>query len=181
VGLDLYSKIVNDIIRERNLLSEQDSSPGLPREEVAILNVFKGARIPDTYIQDPHLRLNLYRRLAVMTNEDDLEAFHKEILDRFGRLPDEVEELIKGCRLSILAARLGIRAVRAGEDRIHVDFRSPASPARLLEEIRRHMEQQRIDYRFQNLRTSEDLRLTFSPVGGDTYSLVSSLMRSLLR
>jgi transcription-repair coupling factor (superfamily II helicase) len=179
VGLDLYTKIINDIIRERNLLPEEVPSFGLPREEVAILHLFARARIPDSYVPDPHLRLNLYRRLAVMTGEDELSAFREELLDRFGQIPEEAEELIKTTQLSILAALIGIRTIRGAAGQLRVDFSTPENPARLLEQIKHYMEQQRIDYRFQNLKTGDVLRLTFSPDERDLYDAVFSLLRFL--
>jgi transcription-repair coupling factor (superfamily II helicase) len=181
VGLDLYTKIVNDIIRERDLLPDEGPTFGLPREEVTIQNIYPEARIPEAYVPDPHVRLNLYRRLAALESKAELSAFSEELLDRFGSMPEETEELLKATQLSILAAMLGIRAIRATTDNVQIDFSAPDNPARLLELIRKYMEQQQFEYRFQKLKSKEDLRLTFSPNKRDSVDYIFPLLSFLHR
>lgn len=181
VGLDLYTKIVNDIIRERDLLPGGGPAFSLPREEITIQNIYPEARIPEAYVPDPHVRLNLYRRLAAIESSAELSAFSEELLDRFGTMPEETEELLKAARLSIMAAMLGVRAIRAATDMVQVDFSAPDNPARLLEQIRQFMEPQQIDYRFQNLKSRDDLRLTFSPEKRESFGSIFQLLSFLQR
>ena len=69
------------------------------------------AYIPEEYIAQEELRLELYRRLASVMGEDDLAALHNDTRDRFGKLPETVEELFVLARLRYRARLAGIRSL----------------------------------------------------------------------
>lgn len=64
--------------------------------------------IPNSYVQETAERLSLYRRLADITNEDELQRFAAEVTDRFGPLPHEVNELMEAIRLRWLGQQMGL-------------------------------------------------------------------------
>ena len=69
------------------------------------------AAIPPTYIENERLRISAYRRLAEIRSETALEEFAEELRDRYGILPDEVENLLLLNHLRILACLADIRKV----------------------------------------------------------------------
>jgi transcription-repair coupling factor (superfamily II helicase) len=71
--------------------------------------------IPPDYVPDRQLRLQLYRRLAELGSEQAVAAVRAELSDRFGPLPEPVENLLFQLEIKILAARAGVESV-AGED-----------------------------------------------------------------
>ncbi len=71
--------------------------------------------IPTDYVPDRALRLQLYRRLAELGTEQAIADMSAELNDRFGPLPEPVENLLFQLQIKILAARAGVEAV-AGED-----------------------------------------------------------------
>lgn len=180
VGLDLYTKIIRDVIRERNLLGGDDPQPLFNRDEISI-RLVPLAGIPESYIEDPHLRLNLYRRLSSCSTLADIASFQEELRDRFGEPPLDVIHLLNSSKLKIRAARLGIRAVKKGpKHEIFVEFAQPDNPATLLSNIHNAMELIGFSYRFHNVK-SGDLRLICSGNSDNQFAHVERIFDALDR
>jgi transcription-repair coupling factor (superfamily II helicase) len=64
--------------------------------------------IPETYVSDLQLRMGLYKRLADLDEDEAIEAFAAEQIDRFGRLPEEVEHLLAIVRIKALCRRANV-------------------------------------------------------------------------
>jgi transcription-repair coupling factor (superfamily II helicase) len=90
--------------------------------------------IPEHYVPDLQLRLQLYRRLATMEEETEIESFAAELIDRFGPLPEEVRDLLKLVAIKALCRRAHVEKVEAGPKGVIVGFRedSFANPAGLV-------------------------------------------------
>ncbi|UCH10214.1 MAG: transcription-repair coupling factor [Fidelibacterota bacterium] len=177
VGLDLYTKIVQDIVRERALIPDEQEAAPISREDVAI-HVFPQARIPEDYVPDPHLRLNLYRRLSILHDLDELRNFKKELRDRFGPIPSEVGDLLTTVALRIQAAKGGIRSVRLkDENELQIDYQKIDDPSVLINQIQSVLEPLAVPYRFQNLKNS-DLRVIISLGNRDAMSIIDTLFLS---
>ncbi|MGH7378769.1 MAG: transcription-repair coupling factor [Candidatus Methylomirabilales bacterium] len=115
VGFDLYCRLIQETIQElkgQPLESPVDPAIRLPAE----------ALLPDSYVDDPTIRLALYKRLAAAEGEGALEELEAELRDRFGPPPPEATWLLTGMALRLLARRL--RAVE-------VDLRTPTVRIRL--------------------------------------------------
>jgi len=93
--------------------------------------------IPEDYVPDLGVRLSLYRRAADLTDPDDIEAFGAELVDRFGPLPQEVENLLEVVAIKRLCRLAGAEKVDAGPKGAVVTFRNNtfANPAGLVEYI----------------------------------------------
>ncbi len=157
VGLDLYSRIIKGVLDDRRA-ADSGLPPALDADEVSI-KLFPGAGLPEEYVSDPHLRLNLYRRLAAAAITADVAKLQAEIADRFGPLPDRAVDLVKGAALRILAIGAHARSVGLGaKGALQIDFARPSDPPALLETIKLSLEPMGLAYRFMNLR-SGDLRL----------------------
>jgi transcription-repair coupling factor (superfamily II helicase) len=65
--------------------------------------------LPEFYVEDESLRINLYRRLASYQEFSQIEQFEKELLDRFGALPVEAVRLLDAARLRMMGERLGLK------------------------------------------------------------------------
>ncbi len=117
VGVDTYLKMLDQAVRR--LRGEE-----IVEEVSCELELPGGAGIPEHYVQEPGLRLELYQRLA-----DDavpLEETRLEIRDRFGALPEEVEELIAQHRLRRRAERVRVQSISYQSGSLHLRFRSDA-------------------------------------------------------
>jgi transcription-repair coupling factor (superfamily II helicase) len=82
--------------------------------------------IPETYVSELNVRLNLYRRLAELTTRAELDAFGAELIDRFGPLPAEVENLLDTARIKQLCRSAGIEKFDVGPRGAVVAFRGNA-------------------------------------------------------
>src|SRR4029077_20400603 len=70
-----------------------------------------------------HLRLSLYRRLATLTSDAEIESFAAEMIDRFGSLPGEAEELMQLVAIKVLCRNAHVEKVEAGPKGVIVAFR----------------------------------------------------------
>ena len=90
--------------------------------------------IPETYVEDLGVRLGLYRRIATLVDKAEIEAFAAELIDRFGKLPPEVQNLLDVIAIKQLCKAAGIAKVEAGPKGAVVSFRDNrfANPQKLV-------------------------------------------------
>ena len=125
VGFHLYTRLLTQAVKR---LKAQGARPkeGVSEQPLGIVDLGVGisvdlplaASIPSDYVGDRGLRLQLYRRLANLTEEDDVAAMGAELADRFGPLPRVVENLLYQLRVKIRAARAGVSAVASAGGQI---------------------------------------------------------------
>lgn len=122
VGFDLYMRWLDETVRA--LRGEQVRAVGPPPD----VTLDRPARLPDDYLCDDDAKFDLYRRLARAVELDEIAAIRDEMLDRFGPLPDETENLLVVSELRALGARLGLDTVRIQGNEARVRFRKDAVP-----------------------------------------------------
>lgn len=105
VGYDLYMRLLNQAIDEI-----RSGKPILESEPVT-LDLPLTALIPEDYVPDTELRLQLYRRIASVDRLELIQELADELVDRFGEPPIEIEHLLALIRLRIRATALGIDSV----------------------------------------------------------------------
>ena len=104
VGFDLYIRLVGEAVADfRGEAAE-------PEPEMKI-ELAVDAHLPTDYIESERLRLEMYKRLAAVREESDLDAVRAELLDRYGPLPAPVENLFAVSRFRMLARSLGVTEV----------------------------------------------------------------------
>jgi transcription-repair coupling factor (superfamily II helicase) len=86
----------------------------------------RGAYLPHNYVTEPQHRIEIYRKLAQVTDKPALDALQKELRDRFGPLPPPVELLLAVSEFRILASEKSVTAIEVEEDKLkitrHNDF-----------------------------------------------------------
>jgi transcription-repair coupling factor (superfamily II helicase) len=94
--------------------------------------------IPEDYVSDLSVRLSLYRRLAEIEDEREIDSFAAELADRFGPMPDEVRHLLQIVAIKILCRRANVEKIEAGPKGAVLAFRdnSFADPEALVRFIR---------------------------------------------
>ena len=123
VGFHLYTRMLADAVRgQRKALPMPDESDAsiLATDMHNPVNVELplSVGIPVDYVSDQVMRLRLYRRIADMHSESDLEALAEEFTDRFGPLPTEVEALFYQIRVKNRAEAAGLASVNLENDQI---------------------------------------------------------------
>ncbi|MDO5371133.1 TRCF domain-containing protein, partial [Paracoccus sp. (in: a-proteobacteria)] len=102
---------------------------GTPDDEWAPqLNLGVPVTIPESFIPDLDVRLDLYRRLAQLTTKVELEGFAAELIDRFGPLPREVNTLLLVIRIKAMAKRANIASLVAGPKGATIQFHQDKFP-----------------------------------------------------
>ena len=98
------------------------------------------------FVGDLHLRLSLYRRLATLASEADIESFAAEMIDRFGPLPSEAEELMQLVAIKILCRQAHVEKIEAGPKGVIVSFRgnSFANPQGLVRYVAEQGQQAKV-------------------------------------
>ena len=116
IGFETYQKILDEAIHE---LKENEFKNLFKEEEAELQNFVMDCQldtdleilIPNSYVRNVNERLQLYRELSDAKTENQLEKFEKDMVDRFGPIPEETHQLISGVRLQWLAEKLGIEKI----------------------------------------------------------------------
>ncbi len=112
VGYDMYIKLLEQAISE-----EKGEAPATPEKD-CVIDLPIDAHIPDDYIASVPQRLQIYRRIADIKNDDDAADVIDELCDRFGDPPESVEGLIKIALLRGKAARHDVYEITMQSDRV---------------------------------------------------------------
>jgi transcription-repair coupling factor (superfamily II helicase) len=106
VGFDLYVRLVGEAVNE--FKGEGSGEPAEMKIELPV-----DAHLPHDYVSSERLRLEMYKRLAEVRVDDDVEALREEMLDRYGDLPAAVESLLDVARFRARCRRAGLTDVTA--------------------------------------------------------------------
>jgi len=126
VGFELYTQMLDRAVREMK--------GEMPEEEIATqLNLGLNIRIPAEYIPEENQRLRMYKRVAGVERETQLQDVRAELIDRYGEPPAAVRSLLEYADLKLLAVRVGVNAIERKRDQVSIKFRQNAAvdPERL--------------------------------------------------
>ena len=136
VGYELYQSMLEEAIAkikagELEGLSEADD------QWAPQINLGVPVLIPEVYVPDLDVRLGLYRRLSGLHSKVELEGFAAELIDRFGKLPREVNTLLLIVRIKEMCKKAGIAKLDGGPKGATIQFHNDkfASPTGLVEFI----------------------------------------------
>lgn len=120
VGLDMYIRLLDEEI------SKLQNTGGKPDTEVYLELDYSGY-IPDSYIAEPTIKLEIYKKIAGTRTRDQLERLRAELSDRFGSMPEEVSNLLYLCELRIVCRILDIYHMKERSGSVTVEFSRIAS------------------------------------------------------
>ena len=134
VGFELYQQMLEEAVAS---LKAGITAPVADRWSPQI-TIGTPVLIPEDYVADLPVRLALYRRLAELEDEREIEAFGAELVDRFGPLPAEVEHLLQIVAIKALCRQANVEKIEAGPKGAVITFRdnSFANPEGLIAFIR---------------------------------------------
>jgi transcription-repair coupling factor (superfamily II helicase) len=122
VGLDTYLRLLEDTIKQMK------GDGKTPAKRLAEVSVDGTALIPDAYIPDEAQKLNFYRRLSREENLGGIDAVRRELRDRFGPAPEEVETMLGTAALRLLGGELGIERILVRPWDVRINFRQGVVP-----------------------------------------------------
>jgi transcription-repair coupling factor (superfamily II helicase) len=136
VGYELYQQMLEEAVIS---MKAGITAPAADRWSPQI-TIGTPVLIPEDYVTDLPVRLALYRRLAEIEDDRDIEAFGAELVDRFGPLPEEVEYLLRIVAIKTLCRRANVEKIEVGPKGAVLSFRDNifANPEGLLAYIAKH-------------------------------------------
>lgn len=115
VGFEMYSQLLEEAVQELRGVKVSEE----PEPEVTLrVSQF----IPEEYIPDTRQRLGLYKRLASIETEDDLDSIREELADRYGSAPVLVENLVRTVELKLICKELKVRELIQKGQRLYIGF-----------------------------------------------------------
>ena len=136
VGYELYQSMLEEAIAKIKS-GELEGLSGDDDQWAPQINLGVPVLIPEDYVPDLDVRLGLYRRLSSLSSKVELEGFAAELIDRFGKLPREVNTLLLVVRIKSMCKRAGIAKLDGGPKGATIQFHNDkfASPQGLVEFI----------------------------------------------
>ncbi len=105
VGFEMYCKLLEEAVKERRGALKRQQLPD-PTIELAV-----DAYIPDYYVSDPGVKIEVYKRINSIKTVDDADDVENELRDRFGNIPEAVQCLVGIARIKVYARALGVAAI----------------------------------------------------------------------
>ncbi len=115
VGYDLYLKMLDEAVAS---LSSRD------REEApeVYMDLEYSGYIPDSYIPDAMAKMEVYKKIAGVTTDEEFDKVYREIEDRFGPVPDEVHSVLALAEIRIICRRLFITSIKEEKGTLAIEF-----------------------------------------------------------
>ncbi|MGZ5181335.1 MAG: transcription-repair coupling factor [Ramlibacter sp.] len=138
VGFQLYNEMLSEAVRSLKAGKEPDLLA--PLSVTTDINLHAPALLPEDYCGDVHLRLSFYKKLATAKTTDQIDGLLEELVDRFGKMPPQAQNLVDVHRLRVLARPYGVVKVDAAPGVTHITFRPnpPIDPLRIIELVQKN-------------------------------------------
>ncbi|MBO7123529.1 MAG: transcription-repair coupling factor [Treponema sp.] len=116
VGFDLYLRLLNEAVERLTAQKEY-----VPQNEVLLELDYTGF-IPDTYVSNPQVKMEIYKKIAGVLSREELDSVYSELCDRFGPVPEEVESLLTLAEIRVIAGALFISSIKEKQGFARVEF-----------------------------------------------------------
>ncbi|HEX3971336.1 MAG TPA: transcription-repair coupling factor [Stellaceae bacterium] len=168
VGIELYQHMLEEAVAAAR---SGDPALGEAKDEwTPQITIGTPVLIPETYVADLPVRLGLYRRIAQLVDRREIDAFAAELVDRFGPLPPEVDNLLDIIAIKRFCRDAGVEKVDAGEKGMSLTFRGNrfANPAGLVDFLQQNAATAKLrpDQKLVIMRNWEDTRDRLKGVTG---------------
>ncbi len=127
IGVELYQQMLEEAVAAARA-GVTDVDEMLEKGWSPQINLGMSVLIPETYVEDLAVRMSLYRRLNDLDEKEEIEGFAAEMIDRFGDLPQEVDNLLNILEIKQLCKKAGISNVEAGPKGAVIAFHNNEPP-----------------------------------------------------
>ncbi|MFR3920049.1 MAG: transcription-repair coupling factor [Clostridia bacterium] len=111
VGYDTYCKLLDEVVKEMQGIT-------VKQEKDIQIDINLSSYIPENYIEDTAQKIEIYQDIALCRNDKDIEDVIDEIIDRYGSMPQEVENLIEIARIKILCRTANVLKIAQKTDAV---------------------------------------------------------------
>ncbi len=119
VGFDLYTRLLAHEVKKLRAMRDGTALPAEPTRPI-VIDLPLTVGLPESYINDEPLRVQLYRRIASLETDAQVQSFEEELTDRFGKLPQPALNLTWQVRLKLTAARFGASSITSEGNKVTV-------------------------------------------------------------
>lgn len=138
VGFSLFMEMLEQAVES----IKEGKTPNMdqPLRQCSEVNLHLSALIPDDYLPDVHSRLIMYKRIANASSSKELRELQIEMIDRFGLLPEQVNNLFNITELKLRAESMNIVKIDAGKENGRIEFATDAKvdPLTLVKMVQKH-------------------------------------------
>ncbi len=133
VGIELYQQMLEDAVAD--IRAGEGAQVGQARDWTPNISLGLPVLIPEAYVRDLPVRLGLYRRIGSLASDQETDAMAAELVDRFGKLPEEVDNLLGVMSLKRACREAGVEKLEAGPKGMVLSFRGNvfSNPAGLVQ------------------------------------------------
>ena len=111
VGYDMYCKILDDVVKEMQGIEVE--------EEIDVqIDINVSSFIPDEFIDNSTQKIEIYQNIALCKNENDIRNVIDDIIDRYGKMPKEIENLLEITRIRNQCKKIGVIKIAQKNDRV---------------------------------------------------------------
>ena len=128
VGYDMYCKLLDEVVKEMKGIT-------VTEEKDVQIDLKVSSYLSDEYIPDSNQKIEVYQNIALCKNEQDIEDVIDEIVDRFGDLPKEAENLIQIARIKNACREIGVNKISQKESTIVYWFDSDSFKTEWIDEL----------------------------------------------
>ena len=115
VGYDMYCKLLEEVIKEM----QNENEPIEEEEEDVQIDISVSCFIPDEFISNSNQKIEIYQNIALCKTEEDIRNVLDELIDRYGHLPKEIENLLEVARIKRMCKENNIIKIQQKRDRIN--------------------------------------------------------------
>ena len=116
VGFDMYVRLLNEAVNRLALQKDYKE------ESEVLMEMEYTGFIPDTYIINPQIKMEIYKKIAAVTDDAEFDAVLAELADRFGPIPEEVSSLLALAEIRIICRKLAIKSIKERQGEVAVEF-----------------------------------------------------------
>ena len=128
VGYDTYCKLLDEVMKESQGIQVEEE------KDVQIdLNI--SSYIPDDFIKDSSQKIEIYQNIALCRTEEDIQNVIDEIIDRYGKMPDELENLIEIVRIKELSRKVSIAKITQRMENVVFYFENNNYPEDMINKL----------------------------------------------
>lgn len=128
VGYDMYCKLLDEVVKEMQGIEIED-------EKDIQIDINVSSFIPDSFIENSSQKIEIYQNIALCKNEEDVVNVTDEIIDRYGSIPKEVENLIEIAIIKNLAREVGIIKILQKQENIVFHYESGRFDIKMVDEL----------------------------------------------
>lgn len=135
IGVELYQQMLEEAVAMAKAGVDLNDDTVLSDSWSPQINIGTSVLIPETYVEDLSVRMSLYRRLSELEGREAIEGFAAELIDRFGDLPDEVQNLLDIVGIKQLCRQAGVNHIEAGPKGAVLGFHNntPPDPVKIMQ------------------------------------------------